>query len=139
MEKITVQAIEAEIQDVLKQPLGIRSLETFVLLCRAKKYLMKMDCDFGEEEAKEWVVKMAPTAKWTMEQTTAVMRQKGYEHKPCEFWAVMNMLYSDYGKTLQKYNADKPEVWADMADAWITDPDVRPGKTARYYRDIVAE
>lgn len=139
MERISIPAIDAEIQDVLKEPMGIRSLEKFVLLCRAKKYLKKMDCDFGEEEAKEWVAKMAPTAKWTMEQTTAVMRQKGYEHKPCEFWAVMNMLYSDYGKTLQKYNADKPEVWADMADAWINDPDVRPGKTARYYHDIVAE
>lgn len=137
MKKFTIADIDAELADVLKQPLGVRSMETFVLISRAKKYLKKMDCDFGEEEAKAWVAKMAPTAKWSMDQTTAVMHQKGYAHKPCEFWAVMNMLYSDYGKTLQKYNADKPEVWADMADAWINDPDVRPHKTARYYRDVV--
>ena len=93
MEKITIAAIDAELAKVLKQPLGVRSMETFVLLSRTKKYLKKMDCDFGEEEAKEWVAKMAPTAKWSMDQTTAVMHQKGYTHKPCEFWAVMNMLY----------------------------------------------
>lgn len=139
MERISIAAIDAELEAVLTQPMGVRNLELLVLLCRARKYLAKMECDFGEEEARAWVARMAPTAKWTMEQTTAVMRQKGYEHKPCEFWAVMCMLYSDYGKTLAKYNADKPEVWADMADAWINDPDVRPGKTARYYRDIVAE
>lgn len=96
-----------------------------------------MPCHFGEEEAKAWVSTMAPAAKWTMKQTTAVMHQKGYDHKPCEFWAVMNMLYSDYGKVMAKCNADKPEIRSDMADAWITDPDARPHITGRYYRDVV--
>ena len=32
----------------------------------------------------------------------------------------------------------KPEVYADMADAWLTDPDARGHKVGRYYRDIVA-
>lgn len=137
MERITIAAVEAELAKTLEMPMGVRSLEMFNLLSRARKYLAKMPCHFGEEEAKAWVSTMAPAAKWTMEQTSAVMRSRGYEHNPCEFWAVMNMLYSDYGKVMAKYSADKPEVWADMADAWITDPDARPHKTGRYYRDVV--
>lgn len=139
MERISIAAIDAELEEVLTQPMGVRSLELLVLLCRARKYLAKMECDFGEEEAREWVGKMSPAAKWTMEQTTALMRQRGYDHDPCEFWIAMNLQYSDYGKVLAKYSADKPDVWADMADAWLNDPDARPGKPARYYRDIVAE
>lgn len=139
MAHITIEAIDKEIDDLLEH--GCLSRTSLCLLndlCKARKYLEKLFCNFEEEEAREWVAKMTPTAKWTMEQTTAVMRSKGYDHNPCEFWVVMNMLCSDYGKTLAKYNADKPEVWADMADAWITDPDVRPNKTGRYYRDIVS-
>ena len=52
--------------------------------------------------AKEWATHMNPPARWTMDQTTAVMRQQGYNHKPCKFYAVMNALASDYGKTMAK-------------------------------------
>lgn len=138
MERITIEAVEAELHKTLELPLGVRSLEMFNLLSRARKYLAHMPCNFGEEEAMEWVAKMSPAARWTMAETTAVMKSKGYSHNPCEFCAVMNMLYSDYGKVMSRYNADKPEVWADMADAWITDPDARPHKTGRYYRDVVS-
>lgn len=137
MERITIAAVDAELARVLESPMSVRAMEYFNLLCRTRKYLASMDCDFGEEQAREWVARMSPAAKWTMEQTTELMHKRGYDHNPCEFWAVMCMLYSDYGKTLIKYNADKPEVWADMADAWITDPDVRPHKTGIYYRDVV--
>jgi hypothetical protein len=64
------------------------------------------------------------------------MNQRGYHHKPCEFWAVMNMMASDYGATMAKHGADKPEVWADMADAFIKDPDAEGDKVGRYWRDI---
>lgn len=138
MHHFTLETVEREICEIQKCSLTARNLELFNHLCKARKYLAGMSDDFGEKQVCEWVAKMDPPAKWTMEQTTAVMRQKNYAHDPCEFWAVMCMLYSDYGKTLAKYNADKPEVWADMADAWINDPDVRPGKTARYWREIAA-
>ena len=49
----------------------------------------------------------------------------------------MNAMYSDYGKVGAKHNMDKPEFWADMADAFLSDPDARKGKLARYYWDIV--
>ena len=71
------------------------------------------------------------------ELTAAVMRQRGYDHKPRDFWLAMNVMYSDFGKVAQKHNLDKPEFFADLADAFLTDPDAQTGKLARYYRDIV--
>lgn len=138
MEKITLQAVEHDIEELLEHGgLTMRNLEEFNALSWARKNLADMPCHFDEETARAWVAKMTPAARWDMAQTTAVMQSKGYNHRPCEFWAVMNMLYSDYGKVMTKYGADKPEIWADMADAWITDPDARGHKTGRYYRDIV--
>lgn len=139
MQKINLPTVTAELDELLEHGgLTMGNLERFNALSWTRKNLAEMPCNFDEETAREWVSKMNPAAKWDLAQTTAVMQARGYSHRPCEFWAVMNMLYSDYGKMLAKYNADKPEVYADMADAWLTDPDARPHKVGRYYRDIVA-
>lgn len=138
MEKITLQTVDHNIEELLEHgSLTMSNLEEFNALSWARKNLADMPCHFDEETAREWVARMNPAARWDMAQTTAVMQSKGYNHRPCEFWAVMNMLNSDYGKVMAKYGADKPEIWADMADAWLTDPDARGHKVGRYYRDIV--
>ena len=135
---ITNECIEKELQSLLeKGSLNPSNVRWFNDLCKAMQNLSKMRHSFTEEDAKEWAKHMDPPARWTMEQTTAVMNQNGYYHKPCEFWAVMNMLFSDYGKTLIKNNMDKPEVWAAMAHDFLDDPDARPDKIGRYWRDIV--
>ena len=138
MEHITIANIDKDMAELIaKGGMTPGNLERLTLMGNTRKAVMRMPCNFGEEEAREWVAQMSPAARWTMEQTTAVMQARGYNHRPCEFWAVMNMLASDYGKVMAKYNADKPEVWADMADAWITDPDARPHKTGLYWRGVV--
>ena len=138
MEHITTANIEKEITNILdNKPMSCDNLERFVLLCKAMKYLGKTHREFTEEDAKEWAKHMNPPARWTMEQTTAVMRQNGYKHKPCEFWVIMNMLFSDYGKTMIKYGADKPEIWAALAHDFIDDIDADEDKVGRYWRDIV--
>jgi hypothetical protein len=138
MDKITIENIEKEIERILDtKPMNCENLEKFVLLCKAMKYMGKLHREFTMEDAEKWVHGMHPGFKWTMEQTTAVMRQKGYHHKPCEFWAVMNSLYSDYGQTMKKYNADLPEIWADLANDWLDDADAVENKVGVYFRDIV--
>ena len=138
MEKITLQTVDHNVEELLKKgSLTMSNLEEFNALSWARKNLADMPCHFDEETAREWVARMNPAARWDMAQTTAVMQNKGYNHRPCEFWVAMNMLNSDYGKVMAKYGADKPEIWADMADAWLTDPDARVHKVGRYYRDIV--
>lgn len=113
------------------------NIRWFNELCEAMRNLSKIHHEFTEEDAKEWAKHMNPPARWTMEQTTSVMHQRGYNHRPCEFWVVMNSLFSDYGKTIIKYNADKPELWADMAHDFIDDGDAVGDKVAKYWRDIV--
>ena len=138
MEQITLANIEKEISYIIEhKPMTRENLEAFVLLSRAMKYMKHVHRQFTEEDDKEWVSHRNPPARWTMEQTAAVMHQRGYDHKPCEFYAVMNMLASDYGKTMAKYNADRPEIWADLAHDWIDDKDAPDNKVGKYWRDIV--
>lgn len=138
MNKITNECIEQEITCLLEKGSFCHSnIEWFNELCMAMHNLSKIHRKFTKEDAIEWAKHMDPPARWTMEQTTSVMKQRGLEHDPCEFYVVMNMLVSDYGKTMAKYNMDKPEVWADLAHDFIDDPDAVSGKTGKYWRDIV--
>lgn len=135
---IVPAAIEQEIRSLLDNAsLNYGTLEKFNTLCEALRNFSMLHLDFTEQDAKEWAEHMEPPARWTLEQTTTAMTQRGYDHRPCEFYAVMNAMASDYGKTLAKYGVDRPEVWAEMAHDFIMDADAVPGKVGRYYRDIV--
>lgn len=138
MYKITNECVEKELKELLEHaPFSYGNLERLNILCKAMWNLSKIHHEFTEEDAREWAKHMSPPARWPMEQTTAVMQQNGYNHKPCEFWVVMNMLFSDYGKTMIKFGADKPEVWAALAHDFLDDPDSQDGKVGRYWRDVV--
>jgi hypothetical protein len=138
MYRITNECIEKELKELLEKgtfsPGNIRWMND---LCEAMQNLAKMRHEFTEEDAREWAKSMNPPPRWTMDQTTQVMNQQGYYHKPWEFWIVMNMLFSDYGRTAAKYGMDKPEVWAAMAHDFIDDGDAVKDKVGRYWRDIV--
>lgn len=134
---ITLQEIEKELHNVANKPMNMANLQMFNQLSEAMRNAAHMDRTFTEEDAHHWVESMEPAARWPMEQTTALMRQKGFRHKDWEFWAVMNALNSDYGSTMQKYGADRTDLWADLAHDWLEDRDAVPGKAGRYWRDIV--
>ena len=136
--RITIPNIEKEIKELLENGWMCRDdLKKLVLLGEAMEFMGHVDREFTEADAREWVEHMDPPARWTMDQTTAVMKQRGYHHKPCVFFAVMNMLWSDYGMTMVKYGADKTEIWAELAHNFIDDPDAEDMKVGRYWRDIV--
>lgn len=138
MKQFTQKHIEEWLEEFVEEmPLTCANAEKFNIMCKAMENLGFMGREFTEEDAKAWVASMNPPAKWTMEQTTDVMNKQGYYHRPCEFWAVMNALYSDYGKTMAKFGADKPEVWAALAHDWLDDSDAEEDKAGRYWRDIV--
>ena len=50
--------------------------------------------------------------------------------------AVMNAIWSDYGKTAQRYGVDKTDFWADLARDWLADDDAKHNKAAIYYAEI---
>lgn len=136
MGEFTKENLLQELRKIEECPLTPKSLELYVLLHKAAKYAETGGQGFTEHDAAKWVEHMDPPARWSMEQTNIVMKQRGYSCRPCEFWVVMNALASDYGKTLAKHGADKPEVWADLAYDWLTDADAAPDKLERYWREI---
>ena len=95
----------------------------------------------GESQAREWTMKMhnsdgthgphfAPDAA----------EQLRTAHCPdCDRWdffAAVNMTYSDYASTLKKLGMDKPEAYACLAKAFLCDEDAKQGKLARYMKCI---
>lgn len=95
-----------------------------------------------EETVRDWMARLRNTdgstgPHWTMEQTTQVMRQKGVECDPLEFWAAMNMMYSDYLPVAKKANANNIDFYVNLAKAFLDDKDAAKGKLAHYYEYIV--
>lgn len=56
-----------------------------------------------------------------------------------EFYAVINMMYSDYCKVAKQLNADRPEFYAHMAKAFLEDQDAEPDKLALYMQYIAGK
>ena len=87
------------------------------------------------EMAKHWVECMdnkdgSKGAHWSMEQTN----QFAGHHNQADFYAVMNMMYSDY------YNSSfDTNTYATLAKDWLNDVDVGVGKTLKYYMRVVKD
>ena len=73
---------------------------------------------------------------WTKEQTTQVMKQKGMNLDPLEFWVAMNAVYSDYFGVAKKMNVNNVDFYVYMAKAFIEDKDSQPNRLARYYEYV---
>lgn len=144
---LTCEYFEQEIDDILsRKSLNCNELEVLKNLLVTKHFLgkeMSETSKMSEETAREWVSKMENTdgttgAHWTIDATTAIRDKLGLKHIcKYEFWAVMNSLYSDYGKTLAKTNAT-PEIYGELARDWIEDDDAVKAKASAYYRYVVA-
>lgn len=86
-----------------------------------------------KEMAEHWVASMENKdgtigAHWSFEQTS----QYATSYDKNDWYAVMNMMYSDYyNQTFDTTNYIK------MAKDWMDDKDVREGKTLRYYLFVV--
>lgn len=56
-----------------------------------------------------------------------------------EFYAVINMMYSDYCKVAKQLNTDRPEFYAHMAKAFLADQDAEPDKLSLYMQYIAGK
>ena len=98
----------------------------------------KMD----RQTAEDWTRRMknedgTTGAHWTMEQAEQVMRQHGIQCEPAEFYAALNMLYSDFCEVFKKHGVNKIDFYADMAKAWLDDKDAVSDKLSAYYECVV--
>lgn len=75
---------------------------------------------------------------WTLEQTQDVAKQRNITCDPNDFWAVMNMMYSDYCQVAKRQSVDTPGFYADMAKAFLEDADAVDGKAYLYW-DCIAD
>lgn len=94
------------------------------------------------ENAKQWVQKMKHAdgttgEHWTYDQTYQVMKQRNIDCDPVEFYATMNMLWSDYGKVAEKFGVSNVEYWAELSKAFLLDKDAVEDKLSVYHECIV--
>lgn len=97
--------------------------------------------DFDQQTAMEWTHKMRNSdgstgPHWKPEQVEPLRVSICPDCDKWEFFAAMNMMYSDYCAELKKYGADKPEVYAGLAKAFLKDEDAKPDKLAKYKKYI---
>ena len=94
------------------------------------------------EMAEEWMEGMenedgSRGPHWNMEQVKQLMTQRNLQMDPYEFGAVLNAMYSDYCKVLQKHNLNKIDLYVDLATAWLMDKDAVPNKAGAYFMHVV--
>ena len=97
----------------------------------------------SKADAESWVSRMKNSdgtvgAHWTLEQTQDVAKQRNITCDPNDFWAVMNMMYSDYCQVAKRQSVDTPGFYADMAKAFLEDTDAADGKAYLYW-DCIAD
>ena len=70
---------------------------------------------------------------WTVEQTTKVLEDYKLPYTPAEFYYILSMMRSDYFEIF----GDDITIYIKLADEWLSDPDVPPFKSKRYYHHVV--
>ena len=95
-----------------------------------------------EREAKEWTAKMRNAdgtvgPHWDLDQVKTVMQQRGVDVDLPDFYAVLNMIYSDYSEVAKHLGISNIDFYVGMAKAFLDDKDADPGKAARYYAGVV--
>ena len=92
--------------------------------------------------AEEWASKMqnedgTTGPHWSMDQVKTVMQQRGIDFDLPEFYAALNMIYSDYVNVAKKLGISNIDFYVGMAQAFLDDKDAGKDKLLRYYRNVV--
>ncbi len=95
-----------------------------------------------KQTAEEWVQDMqnedgSQGPHWTMEQSRQIAKQHGIKCDPAEFFAALNMMYSDYCKVAKEFNVNSSGFFAKLAKAFLDDKDAGKGKLMKYYECVV--
>lgn len=93
-------------------------------------------CHLSKDVAEKWVSKMKNKngtigEHWSYEQTTQLLKEKDLKLNECDFYATLNMIYSD------NYNAKFDlSTYVELAKDWLCDVDIED-KIVKYYYFIV--
>lgn len=102
-----------------------------------KIHKIAYDGHLGKELAEKWCMEMQNKdgthgGHWTWEQTEEVRKQYAPQQEASDFYAVMNMIHSDYYN--QRFDT---ATYIQLALDWLNDKDVGGCKTLKYYYKIV--
>ena len=70
---------------------------------------------------------------WSKETTDRVLKAKGYEFNPCDWYYVLNMMYSDYYKS-----GRSDDTYIELAHDFLDDKDAPKDKAKRYYKSLIS-
>ena len=101
----------------------------------------KHDKHLSKDEAHEWVRSMEHKdglkgQHWSYEQTTQVLKNKGYGINCAEWYAIMNAMHADYCEVAKMFGVDNIDFYAAMAKAWLCDEDAVEDKARQYLEHV---
>lgn len=100
--------------------------------------------ELTEERVKKWVSGMQNSdntrgGHFGMDRAELQRNAICSECDKLEFYAAMNMMYSDYCAVAKEMGVDRPEFYAKMAKAFLMDKDAGEGKLEKYMRHIAGK
>ena len=140
-----IEKLQERLHELMERPATTGNVEEVRLYAKTIRALEKLECGetFTKEDALYWVEHMENSdgttgAQWTMDETSAMAKSMGVYLPACIWFAAVNMMRSDYCMVARKHGVDKPEFYADMAQAFLLDKDAGEPeeKIAAYYHCI---
>ena len=140
-----IEKLRERLHELMERPVTLGNVEEVRLYAKTIRALEKLECGetFTKEDALYWVEHMENSdgttgAQWTMDETSAMAKSMGVYLPGCIWFAAVNMMRSDYCLVARKHGVDKPEFYADMAQAFLWDKDAGEPeeKIAAYYHCI---
>lgn len=143
-----IEKLRERLHELMERPVTLGNVEEVRLYAKTIRALEKLECGetFTKEDALYWVEHMENSdgtagAQWTMDETSAMAKEMGVYLPACIWFAAVNMMRSDYCMVARKHGVDKPEFYADMAQAFLFDKDAGEPeeKIAAYYHCVAGK
>lgn len=140
-----IEKLRERLHEMMERPVTLGNVEEVRLYAKTIRALEKLECGetLTKEDALYWVEHMENSdgttgAQWTMDETSAMAKSMGVYLPGCIWFAAVNMMRSDYCLVARKHGVDKPEFYADMAEAFLFDKDAGEPeeKISAYYHCI---
>lgn len=98
-----------------------------------KLYVAANGKKMNEEMATKIIQKMKPYGmKWTLEETSDILKEHRWDLSNVDFWIVMNSAYNDFRELF----GEDVETYAQYSKLFIKDSDAKEGKVYTYFTEI---
>lgn len=146
-----IKRLYEELDELEQKPVTLGRIEEAGIIAGTIHRLERLKGHEGSEklsrrEAEEWVKRMrGPDGevgeRWSRDEVEDAIERYGLDEggiSSSEWYAAVNMMYSDYREVAKRFGIDREEFYIRMADAFLNDVDGPDSETklAAYYRCI---